>query len=195
MKNLFLTFIFVLIGNFAFGNSVEKNPVITNFFIGDTEVKNLDSGRFLFKRTNCEDNGYSYYSPYYENSNLLEAKVFAEIKGEDIEVSVLENGSKINATISNFVLNKDKNTVSFDVKKGNVVFKSKMVGKNLSIDYVRSAFLNLNDSPSLDKDCPMCVVAIVLTAAKVCKDAQSECSPCNGTLEVSLCSCSCKPMS
>ncbi len=183
----------MLNGTLAFSNFLENEPSITNFFISNTEVQNLDNGKYLFKRTDCETMGYSFYSPYHENPNLVESIISINENNNDIEVEISSNSSNYKATLSEFSVNKDRTAVSFNVKKGNVIFESQMLGENLTVDYVKNSILNLNDMPTINEDCPICVVVVVVAIAEVCLNAQEACSPCNGSLTVGACSCSCTP--
>lgn len=82
------------------------------------------------------------------------------------------------------------------MKKNNLIFPSTLTGTNLSENYVFDYFSNLNQTSLVSTDaCPPCAIITIIVIAEACTSAQEACTPCNGTLTVSLCSCSCTPIS
>lgn len=175
-----------------------NEPIVENFGIANYEVKNINTGRFLFKKSNCTDNGYSFFSPFNINPELLSAsyKTTSNDKGEVI-ITTNIGGNSTEYKMANFNVDKSGSFVSFDILVGKYIFKSTIQGRNLTSKFLLNYFDNSSTSVYFSQACPPCavfVVAVVASAAvKICTDASSACSPCNGTLIVSACSCSCQP--
>ncbi len=188
----------MLINVFAFAaNNNGENPIITKFSMSNFELLNLDNGNYKFKKIHCSDGGYSFFSPYYVKPDLISSTINSNKKDNEIEITIKGEKEETMFSISNFSVSDDKSVASFDIKKGNFIYPSKIFGTNLSTEYIKNSFSEFNNTPVLSQgECPWCVVAIVVAAAiaEACENAQSSCTPCNGTLTVGSCSCSCKPI-
>lgn len=199
MKNLFLFISVLFFSNWLIANIIPPEidvPKITKFEISNIEVLNLDVGyigNYKFKRNNCEDGGYSFFSPFYEQPQLIGSTITSTSYDKGVEVTVKGDGFSSNFKISNIKISNNNSIASIDIIKGEVTYKSKIYGKNLSEDYIVEEFSDFNENSIFyEEDCPPCVVIGVIAIAAICESAQSACSPCNGNLLVYACGCSCE---
>jgi len=196
MKKL-LSLIFISIFVLSFANNKTIEPIITKFAIANYEVLNIDKGTYLFKRNHCEDKGYTMFSPFFTNPELLYTTFDSQIDDNN-EIIVNTKGEKESTKyiFNNFKSLENGNKVSFDIVIGNKVFNSYISGSNLDITTAKN-FLSAGSNIQINQLCPPCAVIAVIAVAKVvsdvCTTASKGCSPCNGTLQVSACSCSCTP--
>ncbi|MBA3987224.1 MAG: hypothetical protein H0X63_11785 [Flavobacteriales bacterium] len=198
MKNLFLTLFVVLLNSLLFANEIPEiklEPKITKFEISNIEISNLDSGyigNYLFKRNNCEDEGYSFFSPFYEQPQLMGSRITSSSIDGDVNVLLSGDNFVSKFKISNIKMSNNNSTAEVDILKEGVLYKSKLHGENLSENFILEKFSTFyDDSIFYDEDCPPCVVIGIIAVVAICENAASACTPCNGTLHVYSCSCSC----
>lgn len=199
MKNFFLLCLsFLLSVGPSFSNSIPPAaPKFIKFEISNYEISNLDAGNIgktRFQKNDCETGGYSLFNPFYERTELLDAKVTA-VRGEN-EVQIILEGKNLSETIvlKNIEIDNDNSIAELNIVKGNVIFESKFYGENLSEKFILDSFSSYAyNSLVAEEDCPPCVIVGILAIAAACETASSGCTPCNGTLTVGACSCSCTP--
>lgn len=182
-------------------NNMNKEPQVNRFEIANLEVSNLETGSFskyLFKKINCENGGYAFFSPFYEDKTLSNCKVDAIIKGNEVKVVLKNDNKPFDFTISDFKVSEDKNTVDFIITKDNYKFPSKVIGVNLTEKYVINTFQKLSDiNISKDNYPSSAIIISVYTSYQMMeatKNVQNACFPCNGTLKVQRCACDCSPI-
>lgn len=182
-------------------NISTKEPQVNRFEIANLEVSNLETGSFskyLFKKINCENGGYAFFSPFYEDKTLSNCKVDAIIKGNEVKVVLKNDNKPFDFTISDFKVSEDKNTVDFIITKDNYKFPSKVIGVNLTEKYVINTFQKLSDiNISKDNYPSSAIIISVYTSYQMMeatKNVQNACFPCNGTLKVQRCACDCSPI-
>lgn len=200
MKTFFLSLAFLLVGTFSLANDgLNNNPIIKQFAISNYEVLNIDTGEFLFKKNNCDDGGYSFFSPFNSNPELLETSFQSRIENDnEVVLTTNTDGIASKYIINNFKEVENGSKVTFDINIGNTVFNSQITGSNLTVESVKQFLGSTNDQVIISKLCPPCVyvavVAVTAAVTKICTNASSACGNCNGKLEVSACSCSCTPI-
>lgn len=202
MKKKFFSLAFMLIGLFSFANNTVNDieiPKISKFEISNIEVfipENGDFRKTRYKRINCKDGGFSFFVPFYEQNDLLTTKVSSIKTNSDIQLNIKGEKELLEVLICDVKVSDDKTKVTFNVKKNNLIFPSTLTGTNLSENYIIDYFFNLNQTSLVSSEaCPVCAVIAIIAIADACTSAQEACSPCNGTLTVSLCNCSCTPIS
>ncbi len=199
MKNyLYLLIGFILAVGSSYANSLPPaTPKLIKFEISHYEVSNLDSGNIgktRFQRNDCETGGYSLFNPFYEKTELLNAEVTSVRREKEVEINLMGKNLSENFILRNISIDEKNSIAQLDIVKGNVTFESKFYGDNLSEKFILDQFSAFQyNSLVAAEDCPPCVVVGILAIAAACETASQGCSPCNGTLVVGACSCSCTP--
>lgn len=202
MKKVIFSLAFMLISLFSFANNNANDidtPKISKFEISNLEVLMPENGAFIktrYKRTNCKEGGFSFFVPFYEQNDLLTTKVSSNKINSEIQLNLQGEKGLLEVLISDVKVSEDKTKVTFNVKKNNLIFPSTLTGTNLTDNYVFDYFSNLNQTSLVSPDaCPPCAVIAIIAIADICLSAQEACTPCNGSLTVGPCSCSCTPIS
>lgn len=200
MKHLFLFITVILFSSSLIANTLptkDSEAKITKFEISNMEVLNLDNGfigNYTYKRNNCEDEGYSFFSPFYEQPQLIDSKITSFKTDNGIDITLSGENFSSNFRLSNIKISNDKSIADIDIVKEGVTYKSKLYGVNLSKAFIFENFSKFKETSMFyDEDCPPCFVVGVIAIASMCKNAQEACSPCNGNLTVYICGCSCRP--
>lgn len=194
---LIFTFILSLISISAMANDSTKDPLISTFIISNLEIQDLDKGylgNVDFKKNDCKTGGFSYFNPLYDNPDILTTNASATLDGDTINILVNSQTSKTEFSISNINVSKDGSNAKIDIIKNGITFKSEILGRNLTKQFLIDTFSTFNNSNLFEyEDCPPCVVIGIIAVVVICDEAQGKCSPCDGTLVVEACGCSCTP--
>lgn len=196
MKNYLLIILFSISFSFVFANINEKKistPLISKMEISNLEILNLDKGNYLFKRKNCDNNGFSMFNPFYENPDLGFSEIQSTLINNELKFSFLNSKITEEISLKNFTLSKDKSHVNFEVIKSGIIFPAKIYGENLTIEYVKEYFNSASNNLAASPNCGPCFGLAIVAIVAICENASSGCTPCNGRLTVNACSCSCEP--
>lgn len=194
MKTTFLTIIFSILCTVAFGNESKLSPPsISKMEISNLEILNLDTGNYLFKRNNCDNEGFSMFNPFFENPELGLSEIKSTLENDEINFSILNSKMSENINLKNFTLSEDKSSVIFEATKLGVTFPVKIYGENLTIEYVKNYFNSASSSLAAAPKCGPCIGLAIVAIMAICENASSGCTPCNGKLTVKACGCSCEP--
>lgn len=157
-------------------------------------VENLDTGKFLFRKDLCETSGYTYFNPFFLKPEVLGTKITSHSIDDGVKIEFKGNGFFSSLIVKDIDILENGKLAVFKIEREGVSISSKIVGENITKDYLIESIKNLNNTEFYaDKACPLCIVLIVAAIVEVCENAQNACSPCNGHLTVGPCSCSCKP--
>jgi|GEM_PF-4787971 len=202
LKKLVLSLAFVLMSStYVIANNSDNSPaIISKFEIASCEVLGLDEGsysKYGFKKNDCETGGYSFFSPFYLNPSLAYAKIDSERLEDKVNITVKYEEEKHSFSVEDIKISENGTIAEFNIVKDNVVYPSKLYGSNLSTENILETFSNFDNTPVISEEaCPPCIFAIIVvvadTIADICKNAQEQCSDCNGKLTVTACGCTCE---
>lgn len=194
----------LLLSVFSVNVYADNNPsvksVISKVEIANFEILNMDKlffSQILFKQNNCETDGYSFFSPYNLDKNLMNDTFSSEYTNGEISVTIHRNEEDVNFTISDIIISEEGTLAELNIAKENSIYISKIHGTDLTVDGIIASFSN-NENQSLIQvePCTLCVLAAIIVIADsvdpICKNGQEDSSTCNGILTVEECNCSCE---
>lgn len=195
---LLMLFVFHVNAFSRLSKELPKNYVVSKFQLANFEALNLDAKEYskvTFKKNDCETGGYSFFSPFYLNENLAYTTYSLRIEEEDeIFISIKKGDDLLDYSIIFIDISEDKTEAKVNIKRKNLIFKSLLIGENLSKEGILKMFRPTSDQHLVQQEaCPACVVIILAiiadTVSSICKNTQEQYRNCNASIEVGACSC------
>ena len=199
-------FYFVLFTTVLIFSSCQESESISNdqenielegnlvFLMGDTQTA-YNAGQNYFTHLDSEQEQKEIL--FSNTRKIATISQNNRSSGENLLIEFDDSDSTVSL---NNITQLSNNSVSLDVvysDNGNVYDSSIVLDSDITVNQFMSNLVGVHDlgdnAAIVSGRCPWCIVAVIVIISDTCMNAQGACTPCNGSLTVGACSCSCNP--